>query len=193
MIPNVEDLTEPPIVGKFYMVPCIRTQTVDGELVNNTWWPVTGPRHEDTEFIGFSKQHRHYDIRFLNNDQMDKLCNRGRHRKISFFGPDPDQPDSEAHNNVTTSNMEPVRRRLKCKRTQPSYSAGGTSTPRWIAPLSEHLSDARIKCGKCPHRGLPLLSLPREPGTDIVQCVGHGLRFDLKTGKLVKGAPCSNT
>lgn len=74
-----------------------------------------------------------------------------------------------------------VRRR--CNRIAPPFNHE-RDIP-WIMQLREEYSAAKVLCGKCPHRGLPIASMPREPGTDIVTCPGHGLRWDLSTGKLM--------
>lgn len=183
MIPNIEDLTEPPVVGKLYMVPCIK--------LNEVLWPILGPRHEDREFIGLPKQHQHYDLRFLSGIQMDELCNRltGKISLWDRFSGAINLPDSEAHNRVYVGRRRAIiSARRRCMRTQPNYTVGLAPRPIWLDRLEKHLSDVPITCGRCPHRGMPLLSLPREPGTDIVTYPGHGLRWDLKTGKLI-GSP----
>lgn len=187
-VPNIEDLTEPPIVGKFYMVPCVRKPDQNREWGEASGWvPILGPRHSDEEIIGFSILHYHYDPRFLTPSQWDRIVHAGTvaarpHRLfaaplidgLAQFGP-------------------PVLRPRKCHRLMPRvpFSDADKQWQKegkefWLRPLEEHYASKRVTCGKCPHRGLPLLSLPREPGTDIVTCVGHGLRWDLKTGELVR-------
>ena len=184
-IQRIDDLKEPPIVGRYYLVPCVRVSK--GRLPG--WWPVTGPRHDDAEIIGFKPEHRHYDLRFITPAQLDLLCVRGRYDRPSIWdllaGVATGQPDGEAHARVCTKLGPVVYRKRLCRREQPIYQVDGALRPRWILPLEKKLEASTVKCGKCPHRGLPLESLPREPGTDIVTCPGHGLRWDLKTGKMV--------
>ena len=180
-LPRADELKTPPVVGKLYMVPCIWAE--------REWWPIMGPQHEDAEIIGFRAQHRHYDLRFVSPIQMDRLCERGWWKGALPWGEDvvlTEKPDGDAHGRVCIKRGTPRYRRLKCWREQPPYQVDGVSRPPWVAPLEQKLAGARIKCGKCPHRGLPLESLPREPGIDIVTCPGHGLRWNLKTGELIR-------
>jgi nitrite reductase/ring-hydroxylating ferredoxin subunit len=39
-------------------------------------------------------------------------------------------------------------------------------------------------CSYCPHKGMPLHDAVRLNG-DIVECPGHAIRWNLKTGKMV--------
>lgn len=177
--PRADELKTPPVVGKFYMVPCI--------WAGREWWPITGPQHEDAEIIGFKTQHRHYDLRFVSPLQMDRLCERGWWKRALHWPDDAvqtEKSDGDAHSRVCIKIGTPRYRRLKCWREQPPYQIDGVARLMWVAPLEQKLASAKVKCGKCPHRGLPLESLPRVPGTDIVTCPGHGLRWDLKTGEL---------
>lgn len=149
---------------------------------------MVGPRHEDSEFIGFKKFHRHFDLRFITNEQMDFLCTRGVHiREYDRLRGILNLADSDAHARVWTGEKEPELIEMMCQREQPDYSIPNHGTnPHWIEKISDHLKDAKIKCGKCPHKGLPLLNLPRISGTNVVQCRGHGVCWDLDTGKIVR-------
>jgi hypothetical protein len=131
-----------------------------------------------------------YDLRFLTQEQLDFLC--WRSRKGATVAP---HTNEEAHGIVyvpsaysdEARSVKVELRPLVCQREQPAYRLMKyADRPPWLALMDGHFSEARVKCGKCPHRGLPLESLPREPGTDIVICRGHGLRWDLKTGELVR-------
>ena len=181
MIQRVEDLKEPPVVGRYYMVPCVEVQTgVSG--LSAGFWPVTGPQHEDHDVIGFPYRHWHVDLRFLSAQQAgEKAMQWGSvlttERKTWCFWPGPG--DIEGIPGIAT---QVTMQRRRCMRTAEWF-------PRlralWMSELEQKHESCVVKCGKCPHRGLPLESLPRERG-DIVTCPGHGLRWDLKTGKLVK-------
>lgn len=167
---RIDDLKEPPIVGRYYLVPCIKVTSAESSPVG--FWPVTGPQHEDREIIGFAWRHWHYDFRFLTHAQhLRKTLDRGS--VLCTAQGEHKEPGIAA---------EVVYKPRLCQREVlgfPAYKA------HWLPQLRDAHADARVKCGKCPHRGLPLESLPREPGTDIVTCPGHGLRWDLKTGKMV--------
>jgi hypothetical protein len=174
---NIEDLTTEPIVGETYMVPCVYgTSSKTG--VARCWMPITGPMHSDAEYIGFEPLHFHYDHRFTPDDEWRELLHHG-----GIFGT-PGDPELNVISNRDESRGI-ARRKMVCLRNVRPYPEVS-----FHEELNAAYADKRVTCGKCPHRGLPLLSLPREPGTDIVTCVGHGLKWDLKTGALVKGAPC---
>jgi hypothetical protein len=160
------------------------------------WWPVFGPRHEDGELLGFPWQHYHFDPRFLTNKQIK---NRTRYRllgKEEIFGiPLTDHGASSAehirqfapdhlkeHKHIAAVPLPPPEyRRLRCKRRMPEYT-----NPALAVKLEPHFYGRTLKsCKVCPHRGLPLASLP--VGEDgLVVCPGHGLRWDAKTGELAQ-------
>jgi hypothetical protein len=179
MIPNIEDLTTEPIVGKFYMVPCVDVESREGIFLPIGRLPVTGPKHEDADHVKFPWHHWHYDLRFLSDLHYSRVGMEYGYSHVLNTQtcaidsrPIPGMPE------------KPVWRRMKCRREAPAYPHAQAERS-FLPPLRLAYADARVKCGKCPHRGLPLSSLPREPEADIVTCVGHGLRWDLKTGNLV--------
>ena len=42
----------------------------------------------------------------------------------------------------------------------------------------------KIVCGKCPHRGFPLESLPKDENGHVI-CNGHGLKIDMNKREVV--------
>lgn len=173
MVERVEELKSPPIVGVVYLVPCVRRE--------GAWLPVTGPRHEDRDIVKFDFEHWHYDFRFVPTKVFRSMTWEGArapHGCVLIT-------DDGAGKRLPDVGSQVEYRRMKCRREAPAYPTERAET-RWLVGLRDAYADKRVKCGKCPHRGLPLESLPREPGTDIVTCPGHGLRWDLKTGELVR-------
>lgn len=164
---RVDEMTEPPIVGQTYLVPCVYgTTDKRDDPERYCWLPIIGPPHSDKEYIGFEPVHFHYDHRFLSPRE------RG-----SFYLSHPlFYVMSNWDRTIGIKHQE-----LRCLREVHGYPH---------ASFHDDLSDAyaakRVTCGKCPHRGLPLGSLPRIPGTNIVTCPGHGLQWDLETGSLVR-------
>lgn len=185
MVARIDTLTTEPVVGRYYMVPCVRVthdRSVSG--FPSGLWPVIGPLHDDVESLGFHPRHWHLDGRFLSASQMDNVTIKGSNSyrvfrvvlcKTGLYGqegvPIPGVEDK----------TQLVRRR--CMRAQPEYPDARVSG---FAKLQESMAGSRVRCGRCPHRNLPLSSLPRVPGTNHVICVGHGLRFDMTTGSLVR-------
>lgn len=186
---KVEDLAEPPVVGCYYMVPCVRS-IVTGLIgrrgmrrgAYRRWLPVIGPKHDDREVIGFTEVHYHYDVRFLPDVVLNAIAGPGAGREVRALG-----MVRRAHS------VGPEHRRCRClrrcpefphSRFPPEHAGGGGCDFSWMADLERAYADARLKCGlACPHRGLPLAGQPVQPG-DLVVCPGHGLRWNVKTGAL---------
>ena len=63
MIQRIDDLREPPVVGRFYMVPTVRYKW----RYRMSDWPVIGPRHNDAMLLNFKPMHYHVDGRFITN------------------------------------------------------------------------------------------------------------------------------
>ena len=56
----------------------------------------------------------------------------------------------------------------------------------WLPDLESKYANVVAKgCRTCPHRGLPLASLPADK-RGVVTCAGHGLQWNQKTGVLVR-------
>lgn len=154
-------------VGKFYRVPCVRAQyhyVVDD-------WPVTGPQHEDAEFINFPYQHYHIDWRFVPQHRFKPL---GFHFTVPLM-------TSERINQQGLP--APVLRRRKCQRQLPDFLVSKRSER--LGALEAAYAQCKLKPGMiCPHRGIPLVGAFQDG--DVVTCPGHGLRWNVKTGELVR-------
>jgi hypothetical protein len=171
---RVAELETEPEVGKFYLVPCVRHY---GE-----WVPVIGPRHDDREVIGFAEKHYHKDVRFLSDDWLEQ---RWAWSRFNSSRPLTCTPEEYELASVLIVDAEPRERRMKCRRRMPQFPTAITDAgrPAWQRKLERAYKNANAKCGRCPHRGLPLNGQPVKDGKVI--CPGHGLVFDVATGKLV--------
>ncbi len=177
----VLDLKEPPVVGRMYLVPCIES-THRRLGWSPGLWPVIGGEHEDKQHLDFAQRHYHFDARFLSRKQVKEIRECSSNPATALFSrvfcttawDDSPLGDWKA----------PVLVERRCMRGMPDYP--DTGLPRIYPAFPAVYAESKVKCGKCPHRGLPLESLPREPGTNIVTCPGHGLRWDLATGRLVQ-------
>jgi nitrite reductase/ring-hydroxylating ferredoxin subunit len=80
---------------------------------------------------------------------------------------------------------EPQLKRKICRRVMPDFPMQITSAgrPVWQKKLERAYKATNAKCGRCPHRGLPLNGLPVKD--DKVICPGHGLQFNVKTGEMI--------
>lgn len=175
-MPRLDALTEPPIVGRYYLVPCVKTPR--DEDYPPAWVPVLGPMHEDRTTIGFPFEHYHHDLRFSSPAALARIS-RDADAGGAARGP-LDQVLADPGHTLPA----PEWRRRRCHRAMPEASG----QPWWLAAMERAHAGARLKaCRICPHRGLPLASLPVAPdGT--VTCPGHGLTFNISTGRLVRRA-----
>jgi len=178
----VADLEEPPTPGVRYLVPLVWVE--NGDLPTG-WWPVTGPQHEDKEHINFEPQHWHPDLRFLTEGQLRCLTELYSSFRTEELYSEGSEGTYRAHAHAILAQFvrrHVVRPRL-CRRLQPVY-------PRfrmgfyWLQNLEAAYLDRELKgCLRCPHRGVSLSNLPRDRQGRVV-CPAHGLRWDLKTGRL---------
>lgn len=183
------ELKGPAIVGKFYMVPCVRL------LTGREWWsgyhraadrqgwvPIIGPEHEDREFLEFKSMHFHVDARFLSDRIVANVATPFRshsaEQQVLTF---PVSTWSDGHGNPPLK-YERAMKRKQCKRVMPEFPNVGHDK-KWCA-MEAHYSACKLKPGNiCPHRGIDLTPFIKEDGTVI--CPGHGLRWDTKTGALL--------
>lgn len=178
---RAEDLTAPPVVGRYYFVRCIE--------LGGRWWPVIGAVHADPE-IGASYNHLHYDTRFLNKKQLEanrKVGEGGMYRAGSTVITGDAAAMAIVHivQNNTLTPGEPGEqryRRLRCVRAQLTFPAELPPVEALEAIYKK--SWVKKDCRTCPHRGFPLASMPVDAEGGIV-CPGHGLRWNATTGHLM--------
>lgn len=162
---KVSEMKTEPIVGKFYLVECVK-------LERDGWVPVIGVPHNDPE-LGAYWQHQHKDVRFANASVMYEDC-----------------IEKEL---VRAPAMEYViergLRKMLCKRTMPEYpheylAENVTTYQRVYKPFHKAFAGRKVLCGKCPHKGMPLESLPKDKNGMVI-CNGHGLKIDMNKGEVV--------
>lgn len=168
-VANIADLREPPVVGRFYMVPVIdfRYCSTDGQ------WPTLGPLHHDKGDVGFEPLHFHVDFRFLTARQVRQIA--------PYFGRGAEGTVAVAPLNQRGVDIprKTYLAKRKCRVSGWAYSV--PHRPQWMdkfdARYGEVAQPLRIKGGRllCPHRKVDLSSF--EPDADgIVTCPLHGLR-----------------
>lgn len=167
---KVTELTTEPIIGKFYLVPCVFYQ--------RGWWPIIGEPHSDPELgTGAKNPHWHYDIRFFSESSLlyesIKYDLTSEQRTMSYLIDFKDQYSGEP--------LEVVFKRLKCKRKMPEFKL--MNRPIWQEFHNLYIGKS-VKCGKCPHRGMPLESLPKDKNGNVV-CNGHGLLISMAEKKVL--------
>lgn len=185
--PLLSDLREPPVAGKFYMVP-----TVEYKLRGlTTAWPVIGPRHEDTADLNFPYLHYHLDGRFLSDRMLEAITYWGvtaQWAVATTILADPrcintSEPVRAEYGSLPA---RPTLRQRKCRHSIFEYPASAR------AALIKRVGEDRIgnrlgnpakaihtKDGRtlCPHRKVDLSSLPRD-AEGMVNCPLHGPRVN---------------
>jgi len=168
MVKLLADLDHEPVVGEFYMVP----------TVSGVWnyrparaWPVLLPGHTDAEIVNFPHFHYHLDTRFLPQFLEDSLYRATTAPLMTYERLNPG------------GLPEPVLRRRRCQRRQYDMSWLPKKSG-WPQELQKAFRRQTLKPGRvCPHKGICLKSQPVVDG--VVTCPGHGLRWNVETGKLV--------
>lgn len=196
-------------VGRFYEVPCVRAVWLKISH-KPQWWPVLGPAHTDAEIINFPYHHFHVDYRFLTKRQrqLADAYNLSFLSHTVFAYPiivSQVWPEGLTHAEFLEKNrreaqqlarehkgefpkMPPLdptwyrRRRKRCSGDYPAYPSSTT----WSAELEEAYKDARLgESMVCPHKGADLSGFtPNDEG--VVTCPLHGLKWHVRTGKLVR-------
>lgn len=164
---KVSELTEPPVVGKFYLVPC-----AEGDYYTHPIIPIW---HDDIE-IGITDSHYHRDVRFISDEDLEPMSERywGLGREVATMG--------NILRSCTDGPLLITWHRRKCRREMPIMSP----VRNFVALESKYVGRKAL-CGKCPHRGFSLESLPQDEN-GLVICNGHGLAIDMKKGEVVKRA-----
>jgi hypothetical protein len=165
-VKKVSELTEPPVAGKFYLVMCV--------VFRGEWRPIVGPAHDDAD-IGVDAVHYHEDVRFSDyyDDPVHALA---RVIPISQWP-------------VVASSLPELKRR-KCLREMPDQRMAKSQTkPRnnWLTILEAKHVGRKVLCGKCPHKGMPLNSLPKDANGHVI-CNGHGLKIDMNKQEVIERA-----
>jgi nitrite reductase/ring-hydroxylating ferredoxin subunit len=174
---RIDRMSEPPIVGQFYLVPIVHAKYFG----HANDWPVLGPRHEDSDFFSFKIQHYHVDFRFV---PCSNRVAAERHPYVLHGS-----AEGRHAGPVDIPSGPPVLRRRKCVRSRLQFRipAGNVKTDP-LDHLRAHFAGQECPRSKgggwiCPHRAAPLGSI--EPVDGIITCPLHGLRIDAATGKVM--------
>jgi len=185
---HISDLSAPPILGQFYMVPTV-TAIWCGSLGE---YPVIGPLHNDRQHIGFDRDHWHIDTRFAASPRLLKdETNPEYWRRIMAT------PIMRTWKSSMFSRKEPrsvaavYARRWKCKRQAPDHislfeDSATTANEGWKAHFDHWAGHQCKKDGngwRCPHRNVSLANQPVING--IVRCPLHDLMIDNATGRVL--------
>ena len=180
---RVIDLTKPPMIGKKYLVRCVKT--VGFQYGKTHSLPVIGEFHTDQEIIGFADNHIHIDWRFLSRPDWSDFSKKG-------------QGSDSVYSAVISQQyvVGETERVLLCNRNFPPFPL---QTPEhhiaWFPQLEKYYCTSSSKPfyvddsqERCPHRGINLSSIAcNKHGIKV--CPAHGLQWDSK-GELVPQIFC---
>jgi hypothetical protein len=187
---NIDEMSEPPVVGRFYMVPTVYASWVQFSARGAKHiWPVLGPKHDDAKELHFEAVHFHVDARFVSAAVWRRL--RDPVRSVSGAPVCATGRRGEAVNDLTVT-----YRRRQCLRQSPGHlgtrADESLSPNRLVDTIFGKMWDNYLgkQCPKgpqgwiCPHKGLALGSIQPESDGTIV-CPLHGLRIDATSGIVV--------
>jgi hypothetical protein len=181
-IPSVLRLSEPPVVGRTYLVPCV----VAG--FHHEYLPVQTEFPHDDASNGFGDQpHYHVDYRFLPQDWYD------RYLANEEVGGKPSNLWLLVFWQIRLAGLgDTTMRAMECLREAPPPASLDTYFGFMLERLEPKFKDATLPaCKKCPHKGTPLGSYREVNG--VLLCPGHGLSWDAKTGRMIpRTSPCAS-
>jgi hypothetical protein len=184
MLQKIDELKSQPIVGNYYLVPCIIKEERD---VNFDWviskeselvlekeiilyiYPIINHRHSDKE-NGQDYEHYHVDYRFIELQIINNKIIPTRKNRNHTFAP-------HLRYNIYADNKDfkIEYHKLRCLRLN-NYGIGGPTK-------NSKLKHKCIHKGKCPHRGYDLSQEPTVNG--VITCPLHGLQFNSETKQLL--------
>lgn len=174
-IKRVTELTAPPVVGEWYLVPTVRFGYASDAARD---WPVFLPKHEDARFFNFTDVHYHPDPRFLSKD-LRKLLGGDE------YGLAQSQRMPIARKRWGVWAVDPpaaIWRRRRCSRADAPYQFGHISQ---VGAIRDHFAGRHCKSNRhgwvCPHQNWPMGSVaPDQDG--VLTCPLHGLRVRASDG-----------
>ena len=190
---RADKLTSPPIVGETYSVPCANGTIIDFRSDNKgktELLPVLLPSHEDSKYFAKKRgvwkegeegvsymveelyyeadkdaqHHFHIDPRFVPANYYPSAIQAcvllGENLKMLHF---------------TIVAVGPVKYlEMECLREMPPSLINFKTA--FGKQFTEDYVGKPMKCGRCPHKGTDLRSMPVKNG--VVTCPAHGLQFD---------------
>jgi len=171
MFPRIDEITTPPVIGKYYWVPTVNYPWFD-KLYE---WPVLLPRHEDGKILGFKTWHYHVDGRFLSARHWRWLAGKSRHYRGSRTVEQ--ILNGCPLNNSDFPNHPPVQNCVRRCARIPEYGLAQTAIPERVRAAMPNVPAHRCQDRLiCPHKGIDLTTIAPDADGNIT-CPGHGLRF----------------
>jgi hypothetical protein len=180
------------LVGQVYLVPCV--WGVISNIGHNSparWWPVLLPSHEDSRYFN-TKTIREWKETEEGAYLVEQVVSAGsnpstphhyhvdaRFTEESWYGTDRGRPVRNLHTTIFPDDCRCTLFEMVCLREMPVqvklYSVFGKL-------FVDDFTGKKIKCGRCPHKGTDLTTIPVVDGK--ITCPAHGMQFDAQTGRV---------
>lgn len=192
-------LTEQPVIGQNYELPCVfgKPGFFSGvrSSLSEDWYPVFTPAHQDSAFMpsihcrnkkygrSFNKETQKWELRY--DPEMEKhfhIDPRFVHN-LELLVQLPHPPRNISYQAVIFSQKGTSieTRTFTCERLIDfSCSVQFKQASMFGQIFEDTYKDRKLKCLKCPHKGTDLRSIPPDEN-GIITCPNHGLRIELKT------------
>jgi nitrite reductase/ring-hydroxylating ferredoxin subunit len=184
---HIDKLNCPPVVGEFYLVPCVfgKYTNIGRHNIPPQLWPVFLPSHED------SKYYPQYRTKWIETPTGQYTIEETYYESVPgtlhHYHVDPrftpaefytewEQVNKSWHNVIEAVDSDVKTEKLQCIREMPIQRLFTGFGQNFI---DDH-KNKKIVCGRCPHKKVNLKSVPIING--VITCPNHGLQFDSKTG-----------
>lgn len=157
---NIEELSSPPIVGQLYLVPCMFAKaSTDPE---STWWPILRPSHNNNKYF------------------KGVVYKRDDPEAIFHYHTDPRFSVFPRHNFIDDAGQVVEFQAMQCLREMPPQDRIYFGFNK---KFYKDYKNTRMRCFRCPHRGINLESMPVRNG--LIECPAHGLQFDSESHRTI--------
>jgi nitrite reductase/ring-hydroxylating ferredoxin subunit len=190
MILSIEELNSPPVIGEIYLVPCVYGQITllsKGQVKQAELWPIMRPSHQDSYYYNQTRyiwKDNATGYEMIEEEFYEDDPSTPHHYHVDpRFAPKEFYTEWEILNNnlhnVIDVQSEVQWKEMICLREMPKQRLFTGFGKRFV----EDHKKRKIICGRCPHRGVLLNSIPIEDG--IITCPNHGLQFNAETKECI--------
>lgn len=186
---KINVLTSPPIVGEIYFVECVlgSLSNIGPHCIPSQWWPVLTPSHQDSVYFQRIRTiWQETEEGFVDIDEVyfEDDINTPHHYHVDpRFTPEEYYTSYEIENKDFHTIIRPESKvcwkEMKCVREMPIQVLFTGFGQRFM----EDHRNKKIKCGRCPHKGINLKNVPVVD--DVITCPAHGLKFSKETGRCI--------
>lgn len=175
---KIDELKQPPVIGEYYLVPCILEEVIDIKKTNREWI-----KDEQGEYFlekpTIINTNKFYYIPIINHPHND--IENGQ-KQIHYHIDDRFVKSKNSKININTDYKIRIDKTKDCKIEYIVMKCTSNKQHRVTKPEFIKNSKLKHKCiykGKCAHRGYDLSQEIAVNG--VITCPLHGLRFEAIT------------